>query len=242
MLPNAKSQVQPSLHIVPLLQMLYSCIPLEQLLHLTLHSLILYNTTLSRSKEIVDISLDLYYSCFAVTLPLSNFHDIANEPVSDYTHLFLFFDSDEIISESHFVHCCSSVVELEGVIDPFDWFGLNDELAANGTYYVLSKATPSDLNPTVGNLPTAMAYNNASLTGQVDPALQLSKDNNPSFLIVFDSGTSLVISWNRDDFIGPICGFPEVRHLGGMAGGMLIKGIGDVQWMFCIDQIYGGLY
>ena len=86
--------------------MLYSCIPLEQLLHLTLHSLILYNTTLSRSKEIVDISLDLYYSCFAVTLPLSNFHDIANEPVSDYTHLFLFFDSDEIISESHFVQIC----------------------------------------------------------------------------------------------------------------------------------------
>ena len=50
---------------------------------------------------------------------------------------------------------------------------------------------------------------------------------------MLDSGASLAISGNKDDFVGPIQGFLEVRRLlGGMATCMLIKDIGDVRWTF----------
>ena len=249
MLANAKSYVHPISHcVVPLSQTLDRCVRLDQLLQLTPSSLMSYNAL--RRSELLDISFDLYYSRYAITSTLPRFFNIIDTPVSADSDLFLFFDCNEINFESQFVDSCSNAAELEGVctnIDffdfdeptfvpsPFNWLRLNDDLAADDTFYVSSKAKDSDLVPTPSNLPTAMAYN-ASLTGRIDP-LQLSKDN-PSFPIVFDSGASLAISGNKDDFIGPIRGFSEVRRLGGMAGGMLIEGIGDVRWTFRTKKGY----
>jgi hypothetical protein len=53
-----------------------------------------------------------------------------------------------------------------------------------------------------------------------------------SFRVIFDSGCSLAISPNREDFIGDLrCPIQDLR-LGGMANGMLIEGIGVVEWSF----------
>ena len=254
MLPNAKYQVRPISHcMVPLSQTLDDhCVSLEHLLHLTRpHSLILYKTL--RSKEIFDISLDIYYSRFSVIWPLPHFQDIADEPVSDDADLFLFFDSAEFISESQFVDCCSNVVKLEWVCTDIDFFDFNLRVSYHlsigfAWMMILLPMTPimyiAKLLTLISILPCAfclLLWRIMPLSQGMLISLQLSKDN-PSLSIVFDSGTSLAISGHRDDFIGPIWGFPEVWHLRGMAGSMLIDGIGDVQWTFCRKTGYTAVH
>ena len=53
-----------------------------------------------------------------------------------------------------------------------------------------------------------------------------------SFPVIVDSGASLAISPCKKDFVGAIHHYNTDKHLGGMAGGMLIKGIGRVAWSF----------
>jgi hypothetical protein len=85
--------------------------------------------------------------------------------------------------------------------------------------------------------PLPVAYN-SSLRG-------LQNFINPSYVesfrVIFDSGCSLAISPNRENFIGDLCWgdfIGDLRRpiqdlrLGGMANGMLIEGIGVVEWSF----------
>ena len=55
-----------------------------------------------------------------------------------------------------------------------------------------------------------------------------------SFPIIFDSGASLAITFDRSDFVGPIR--PLSSHLGGLASGLAIKGIGTVYWKFRTEK------
>ena len=50
------------------------------------------------------------------------------------------------------------------------------------------------------------------------------------FPIIFDSGASVAISGYKDDFISELKEPSSEIRLGGMANGMLVKGIGNVKW------------
>jgi len=53
-----------------------------------------------------------------------------------------------------------------------------------------------------------------------------------SFPVIFDSGASLAISGNREDFVGDLVTPKTDLRLGGMAQGMKIEGIGTLKWTF----------
>ena len=52
-----------------------------------------------------------------------------------------------------------------------------------------------------------------------------------SFPVIFDSGASLAITFDRSDFVGTIRPLSN-QYLGGLANGLEIKGIGTVHWKF----------
>jgi hypothetical protein len=54
--------------------------------------------------------------------------------------------------------------------------------------------------------------------------------------IILDTGASLAITPNADDFIGPVTVPPGERRLGGMAQGMPIEGVGTVCWTFTAED------
>ena len=68
--------------------------------------------------------------------------------------------------------------------------------------------------------------------GTVDRKPRSASPHLPFVLLIFDSGASL----SRDDSVGPMQPLPSEDRLGGMAAGMLIEGIGNVQLMFQIDN------
>ena len=56
--------------------------------------------------------------------------------------------------------------------------------------------------------------------------VDLNNNDSPhSFPVIFDSGATLVISPNAEDFVRPIVPFQTERRPGGMAGGIPIAGI-----------------
>ena len=50
-------------------------------------------------------------------------------------------------------------------------------------------------------------------------------------LVVLNSGCTCTISFNKNDFVGPICPIQYVE-LKGIASGLLVQGIGRVYWTF----------
>jgi hypothetical protein len=80
------------------------------------------------------------------------------------------------------------------------------------------------------NLLSEAAYN-AAVLGKVD-LLPLHPSSSSSFPVIFDSGASLAISPSLSDFAGPIERYTVDKQLGGMANGMRIEGIGNIQWSF----------
>ena len=52
-----------------------------------------------------------------------------------------------------------------------------------------------------------------------------------SFPIIFDTGASLIISFNNNHFVGPICSLYD-HKLCGLANGLDIRGIDTVKWKF----------
>ena len=58
----------------------------------------------------------------------------------------------------------------------------------------------------------------------------LSSSINKKFPIIFDSGASVAISGFKNDFVSDIQEPSSEIRLGGMANGMLVKGIGKVKW------------
>ena len=51
-----------------------------------------------------------------------------------------------------------------------------------------------------------------------------------SFLIPQDSGASISVSHDKDDFVGPLKKPGAISHLKGMAKGCNIEGVGHVMW------------
>jgi hypothetical protein len=82
--------------------------------------------------------------------------------------------------------------------------------------------------PTI--LPHAYTVLTAPTLGTVDlyPIHSLPS----SFPVIVDSGASLAVSPSEHDFVGPINYYASERRLGGMAGGMKIKGVGRIAWSF----------
>ena len=54
-------------------------------------------------------------------------------------------------------------------------------------------------------------------------------------LVILDSGCTCTISFNKQDFIGPICPVQFIK-LKGIASGLQVKGIGTVNWTFLSDD------
>ena len=55
------------------------------------------------------------------------------------------------------------------------------------------------------------------------------------FMVVLNSGCTCAISFNKSDFISPI---HPVQFIGlkGIASGLYIQGVGQVQWTFLNEQ------
>lgn len=64
------------------------------------------------------------------------------------------------------------------------------------------------------------------------PSAFMSVLGQTNFPIIFDTGASLAISGNRNDFVGKITTPQTELRLGGMANGLPIAGIGIVHWTF----------
>jgi hypothetical protein len=129
--------------------------------------------------------------------------------------------------------------ELEGECDDLDFYDsvlatepnsaiLLDWLQLDHLCDDIVHLSDDDTNSMVIN-PSLPAAFNSHLLGKVD---LLPSSPSASFPVIFDSGASLAISPSLSDFSGPITKFTEDKRLGGMANGMLIEGIGNIQWSF----------
>ncbi len=65
--------------------------------------------------------------------------------------------------------------------------------------------------------------------------VQMKKED--TFSVIWDSGASQSISFDKNDFVGPIKTVPLGSKLSGMAKGLNIAGIGHVVW--CVQDEYG---
>jgi hypothetical protein len=124
--------------------------------------------------------------------------------------------------ESHSIDChgvdCHDSPTLNS---SFDW--LNLDQVCDEIVHVSDESVDSD-SPT--SMPSAF---NFSLLSNVD---LLPASSPSSFPVIFDSGASLAISPSLADFSGAITKYTEDKRLGGMANGMRIEGIGNIQWSF----------
>lgn len=68
------------------------------------------------------------------------------------------------------------------------------------------------------------------------PSAFMSVLGNDSFPVIFDTGASLAISGNWDDFVGDITRPKNQLTRGGMANGLTIEGIGIVHWTFTTEK------
>ena len=146
-----------------------------------------------------------------------------------------------MVSDLHFLTPSQSIQELEGECDNVDFYDtcefpavpdhsdnhLLDWLQLDQVCDEIIHVSDCDitLEPST-SLPSAFT---SSLLGKVDllPTSSLS-----SFPVIFDSGASLAISPSLTDFSGSITKYTEDKRLGGMANGMRIEGIGNIQWSF----------
>ena len=55
------------------------------------------------------------------------------------------------------------------------------------------------------------------------------------FMVVLDSGCTCVISFDKHDFVGPI-GPVQFIELKGIASGLSVQGVSQVQWTFLNEQ------
>jgi hypothetical protein len=151
--------------------------------------------------------------------------------------------TSEVLPDIQFLDSSQTLQELEGECDMLDFHDCVPDLPTVLTSPVLDCFRFSDLcddivhisDATVDSDPTPstdiispVAFN-ACLLGKVD---LLPSSTTSSFPVIFDSGASLAISPSLQDFSGPITKFTEDKRLGGMANGMLIEGIGNIQWSF----------
>ena len=55
------------------------------------------------------------------------------------------------------------------------------------------------------------------------------------FMVILNSGCTCAISFNKHDFVGPICPVQFIE-LKGIASGLSVQGVGQVQWTFLNEQ------
>ena len=66
-----------------------------------------------------------------------------------------------------------------------------------------------------------------------DPHALVSIGGSAKHSVIFDTGASLGITFDREDFDGPLTIPDGDLRLGGMAQGLKIEGVGPVNWTFC---------
>ncbi len=146
------------------------------------------------------------------------------DPSSLGDHFFLSYNShSELEGDIAKLDFFPAQEPLAPTPSPLDWLGLHE--ICNGTKHVyLSSSTKHDWHL----LPSPAAYNAGLLLGQVD---LLHASSSAKFPVIFDSGATLAISPDKNDFAGAIRPLHN-RHLGGMANGLIIEGIGRIEWGF----------
>lgn len=65
-----------------------------------------------------------------------------------------------------------------------------------------------------------------------DPYALISIDGEQRKLVLFDTGASLGITFDKNDFDGPLIVLGGDLRLGGMAQGLKIEDVGPVTWTF----------
>ena len=153
--------------------------------------------------------------------------------------------------QEHFFQSYSHISEMRGDMLTYDYFECLEPSWIDTSFdfqdlqephqHILSHLHQQDYfnNSTSNNLPTNFTSQvNTALTqptlGKVD--LYPLNSMPSSFPVIIDSGASLAISPSEADFVGPIHYYSSHRSLGGMAGGIQIKGIGKVAWSFKTAQ------
>ena len=158
------------------------------------------------------------------------------------------------LHQQHFFSPFATLSELEGESDKVDFIdclhvpdpshvpsrnALDDWLDLSSITTSVHHITLTDVDnhaqPSSSSL-TALcsnptAFTSAAQMGDINllsPAYSSSK----LFQVIFDSGASLAISPDKDDFVGNISPLPVERFLGGMANGLRIEGIGNIRWGF----------
>ena len=147
---------------------------------------------------------------------------------------------EEPLYHEHFFLPYSSIAEMEGALVDLDyqlalepaWIdnSFNFEDLQEPHHHILGYLHQKEeelVNPPTSQAFTALTHPTLSKVDLFPLASMPS-----SFPVILDSGASLAISPSEGDFIGPIKLYSTPRHLGGMAGGMNIKGIGKVGWSF----------
>ena len=211
------------------------------------------------------ITTHLYYSSYRFDEIQSLFpssstleEEVAHLSKSEESHHFHPSTSSSSLEEpfltsgqQHFFPSYTNLSEMEGDImtydyqlclEPswtdtlFDFQGLQEPHQHILSYlhqedHFLTSST--DLLPTNFRPQVYTALTQPTL-GQVD--LYPLNSMPSSFPLIIDSGASLAISPSEADFIGPITYYATERTLGGMAGGIKIKGIGKIAWSFKTEQ------
>lgn len=70
-----------------------------------------------------------------------------------------------------------------------------------------------------------------SVLGQAALTFRQVLGSGSTFPVIWDSGASISISHDRNDFVGHLEALPILRRLQGLASGMRIHGQGEVEWM-----------
>ena len=151
--------------------------------------------------------------------------------------------SDHSLSSDpeHFFQAYSNLSEMRGDVDQLD-FHLSLEPSFIDTQFDFGALQESHHHifahlfqkeaPTKGSSITSNAYTALSAPTLANVDLYPLHSMPSSFSVIMDSGASLAISPFEKDFVRPITYYSSPKWLGGMAGGMEIKGIGKIAWSY----------
>ena len=145
------------------------------------------------------------------------------------TELDNFFDSySEIpVNKLHWFHCRTDLdtsnTPTSTNFDPFCF----DTITSKRFVVNCHNDAASDLFKPESNI--APSFNAHTHLLRPDAFLSFKQSRHP---IIFDTGASLAITFDKNDFEGPIQSPNRPMKLGGMANGLEIEGIGTVAWGF----------
>ena len=206
-------------------------------------------TTVISLHDLVDFSptMHLHYSSYrrdeiqALLTPISSYPVPLSSSTAPASFLPSFSPLKEPIYHEHFFLPYSSSTEMEGALVAMDYHLAVEPSWLDNTFNFETLQVPH--HHIFGHLhqheeslqlaqptPQACTAITPPTLGTVD--LYPPTDTPSSFPVILDSGASLAISPSEQDFVGSIKPYPTPRRLGGMAGGIEIKGIGKIAWSF----------